>query len=264
MNMTDMICFYIWMIVQIVLESFPISSSGHSILYEQISHVHTTIYAYDYMRPSLIYLLHIPTAIISCIYFFKAWSFPFRHIKRCGPIVVNIIFYTALADIVTVGVYVLIKSDELAHLPLSLGFIITALSLYSLRWCGDIKPTVWDARKAIILGFVQSIAFVPGISRFGLTFVTACWMGIVPRRAFQISLLIHWPLIVLSSSYALYTLAPLKDELLNLISLSVMLGAGIIAYVGVCIVGYMVEWRIMWLWSIYMLIPIIISIVWEV
>lgn len=258
-----MICFYFLMMMQIVLESFPISSSGHCFLFEQLFYDCQLPVHYSHLRSYIMYVLHVPTALVIMLYFFKEWSFPFKHIRRCWPIVLKIAFYTAVADIITLCLY-LFKQLHEVQIPLSVGFIITALSLYSLRWCDDRDPKYWTLSKAIILGCVQSIAFLPGISRLGITFVAARWMSISSRRAFQIALLIHFPLIVMSGCYALYALRSLHSELLNLISLSVMLGAGIIAYVGIFLVGYMVKWHIMWLWSIYMLVPIIISILWEV
>lgn len=258
-----MICFYFLMMMQIVLESFPISSSGHCVLFEQIFPYCQLPSLYNHLQSYVMYVLHIPTALVIALYFFKEWSFPFRHIKRCWPLILKIMLYTAVADLITLCLYI-VKQHHEVHLPLSVGFTFTALSLYSLRWCDDSDPKSWTLYKAIILGCVQSIAFLPGISRFGITFVAARWMGIASRRAFQIALLIHFPLIVMSSCYALYALGPLKSELLNLISLSVMLGAGIVAYMGISLVGYMVKWHNMWLWSIYMLVPIIISILWEV
>lgn len=258
-----MVCFYFVMMMQIVLESFPISSSGHCLLFEQMFHNCQLPATWSHLRSYIMYLFHIPTALVISIYFFKEWSFPFVHIKRCWPIVLKIALYTVVADLITVCLYVFKQYYEIS-LPLSVGFIFTALMLYSLRWCDDGISTGWTLSQAIILGCAQAIAFLPGISRFGITFVAARWMGIVPRRAFQIALLIHFPLIIMSSCYALYALGPLTSELLNLISLSVMLGAGIIAYMGISFVGYMVKWHIMWLWSIYMLVPIVMSILWEV
>jgi undecaprenyl-diphosphatase len=258
-----MISFYFLMMMQIVLESFPISSSGHCFLFEQIFHGYQLPVVVNNFRSYIIYLLHVPTILVICIYFFKEWSFPFTHIKRSWPIVLKIIFYTAIADMITICFYVLKQYYEV-YLPLSIGFIFTALMLYSLRWCDDAVCARWTLSRSIVLGFAQSIAFLPGISRLGITFVVARWMGIASRRAFQIALLIHFPLMIISSCYALYALGPLTTELLNLISLSVMLGAGIIAYMGISLVGYMVKRHIMWLWSIYMLVPIVISILWEV
>ncbi len=258
-----MICFYVWTILQIILESFPISSSGHLVLFEHICPAGTSlgnsILFYEPIRSYIEYILHIPTAIILCVYFFKQWSFPFKHIDRCFLLILKISAYTALADIITISCYAVRDHYGMFKMPLAVGFAITGCSLYSLRWC-SYEGASWTWKKAIILGFVQSIAFVPGASRFGLTYVTTRWMGIAPRRAFQITMLIQWPLIVLASCYSLYTLGSSTYELLNLPYILVMLGATIIAYRALCMVGQMVALQSMWIWSVYMLMPLCISI----
>ena len=257
-----MICFYIWTMLQIVIESLPISSSGHLVLFEHVcpvgESIGDSILFYEPIQSYIAYILHIPTVIILCIYFFKQWSFPFRHIDRCFSLILKISAYTAVADIITISCYAVKDQYGIFKMPLGVGFAITACSLYSLRWCSR-EGGSWTVQKAMILGFIQSIAFVPGISRFGLTYVTARWMGIVPRRAFQITMLIQWPLIVLASCYSVYTLSSLTYELLNLPYILVMLGATIIAYRALCMVGQMVALQSMWIWSVYMLIPLLIS-----
>ncbi len=257
-----MICFYVWTILQIILESFPISSSGHLLLFEHICPVGTpageSILFYEPIQSYIAYILHIPTAMLLCVYFFKQWSLPFRHINRCFPLILKISVYTAVADIITISCYAVKDQYGIFRVPLAVGFAITGCSLYSLRWCAH-EGSSWTMQKAIILGFVQAIAFVPGISRFGLTYVAARWMGIAPRRAFQITMLIQWPLMVLVGCYSLYTLDSLTYELLNLPYILVMLGATIIAYRALCMVGQMVPLQSMWIWSVYMLIPLLIS-----
>ncbi len=258
-----MICFCVWTILQIILESLPISSSGHLVLFEHVcfvgKSVGDSILLYEPIRTYVAYILHIPTVIVLCIYFLKEWSFPFRHIDRCFSLVLKISAYTALADIITISCYVAKDKYGTFNMPLAAGFAITGCSLYSLRWCSH-EGGSWTLPKAMVLGFVQAVAFVPGISRFGLTYVAARWMGIAPRRAFQITMLIQWPLIVLASCYSVYTLGSLTYELLNLSYLLVMLGASIIAYGVLCMVGQMVALQSMWIWGVYMLIPLCISI----
>ncbi len=258
-----MYCFYLWTILQIIIESLPVSSSGHLALLEYLcpvgQAVKDSLLFYEPMQSYVSYIVHMPTAVVLCVYFYKEWSFPFRHIDRCFPLVVKISVYTALADIITVCCYAVKDHYGMFKMPLAVGFALTASSLYSLRWCTD-KYASWTMRKAIILGCVQSVAFIPGISRFGLTYVAARWMGSAPRRAFQISMLIQWPLIILASCYSLYSLGSLSYELLNLPYILVMIGASIIAYKALCLVGHMVAQQSMWMWSVYMLIPVLISL----
>lgn len=248
--------FYIWIVLQIILESFPISSSGHCLLFERLS---STGLLCGTMKSHLTFVLHIPTIMVLCVYFYRAWVVPFKQMKRCRRLILKIAFYTAVADLITLLFYVVKERYSMPTLPLTVGFIMTSLSLYSLRWCASRAYKTWHLYGAIILGCVQAIAFIPGVSRFGLTYVTARWLSITPRRSFQISFLIELPLIILASAYSICSYGKLYYELLSPHIILVMLVASIIAYIGLIGVGLLVAMDLMWLWSIYMIIPILIS-----
>jgi undecaprenyl-diphosphatase len=258
-----MFCFYLWAAAQIILESFPISSSGHVALLSFVCPVDSTFSTYIYVREYIGYVLHLPTAIVVAIFFAPQWSFPFIHIKRCWKLVLKISWYTALATTVTLIGYGLSIAQGGAlkmSLPLPVSFFITACCLWSLRWCKNDTYEKLDSLKVIVLGAVQALAFVPGISRFAITYVVARWMRLPARRAFEVSFLIQWPLIMCAALYSVYVLYRPSIELLNLPFVLVMLGASIMAYAGLCIVSYMVKKRIMWWWGYYMLIPLALSI----
>lgn len=248
---------YLLLLAQIVLESLPISSSGHCLLLAVYYHVQPMC-----DDTHLMYFAHIPTALIIVCYFFKQWFFPCANIVRCWHIVCKIIGYTLLADVMTILGYGIKKMGAMPEISLSTGLFITACLLYSLRWC-NVKPSVWNARNAVILGIAQGIAFVPGISRFAITFVVARWLGIAVRRAFQISFLLHWPLIVASCLYSYCVLDSCAYELLNLPLLTGMIVAGIMAYSMLCGVAWMMYCNYMWIWSLYLIIMAYISFLWE-
>ncbi len=255
-----MYCFYIWAAAQIILESFPISSSGHNALLAFWCPL-----PYDLLmsKPFITYIdyaLHLPTAIIICLFFIKEWSVPFIYFRRCWKIILKISCLTALASVVTVLGYGISSVFQKTMFPLPISFAITGLTLLSLRWCprGGAK---WDIPKAIILGMIQAFAFVPGISRLACTYVASRWMGIPARRAFQISFLIQWPLILSASCYSCFLLHAPISELLNLPFVLVMLSACVIAYAGLYLVSQMVKKKILWWWSAYMLLPITVSLI---
>ena len=253
-----MICVYLWVIAQIVLESFPVSSSGHAQLLAQFCPLsdlsQSVLSMFDYA-------LHLPTACIVVIFFRRAWSVPFIHIRRCWRLVLKIIFYTALATSVTLALYGLKFLMPLPTVPLPLGFFVTGCSLLSLRWCSEQPYRSIDMKKIMCLGVLQACAFAPGISRFACTFVGARWLGIPARRAFEISFLIQWPLILCASFYGVYVLSVDSFELLNPILLCVMLCSSGVAYAGLCMQMDMIQKKTMWRWSIYMCVPFIISVI---
>ncbi len=255
-----MYCFYMWAATQIILESFPISSSGHSALLAFWCPLpHYLLMAKPFIT-YVNYALHMPTAIIICLFFIREWSFPFIHFRRCWKIILKISGLTALASMVTVVGYGITSLIQKIMLPLPISFAITGVILLSLRWCprGDAK---WNTPKAIVLGVIQAFAFVPGISRLACTYVASRWMGISVRRAFQISLLIQWPLILSASIYSCILLRTSMSELLNIPFVWVMLSACVIAYAGLYLVSKMVKKKILWWWGAYMLLPITVSLI---
>ncbi|HOU92165.1 MAG TPA: undecaprenyl-diphosphate phosphatase [Polyangiaceae bacterium] len=80
-------------------------------------------------------------------------------------------------------------------LAVGLGFLLTTIALASTRWAergDDEGPT---ASVALLLGVVQGLAVLPGVSRSGLTIAVALWAGVRPARAFELSMLISLPAI---------------------------------------------------------------------
>ncbi len=82
------------------------------------------------------------------------------------------------------------------------GFLVTALVLLSTRFThekrgssqgrfpADQFPT---PLVALLVGCAQAIAIAPGISRSGSTIAALLWLGVQPRRAFELSMLISLP-----------------------------------------------------------------------
>lgn len=260
-----MFCFYLWSAAQIILESFPISSSGHL----KLLSFYCPLTEHPFMGEPFItfveYALHSVTALVVLLFFLPVWSFPFIHIKRCWKLIIKISCLTALSTSVTVAGYGAVSSaksmlPQQSWIVLLCGFCITSLMLFSLLWCprGNSK---WNISKACMLGFIQLFAFIPGISRLASTYVVARWLGIPARRAFEISFLIQWPLIVCASVYSNFVLYTSGIQLLNLSLVWVMLGAGMMAYIGLMVVSLMVKKRVMWWWSVYVLLPITMSFI---
>ncbi len=83
-----------------------------------------------------------------------------------------------------------------APFVVGLGFLVTTVLLISTRWVrpGDLE--VPSMRAALLLGFVQGIAVLPGVSRSGSTIALALWMKVRPDRAFDLSMLMSLPVVL--------------------------------------------------------------------
>ena len=215
-------------ITQIIIESLPISSSGHVALVGLLTNKFWGIQ--NAILPDFLDgLLHGTALLAILIVFFKDWFFPLKKLlqtctqfflkskplsfsqKKLLAILGKIFGLLIVADLITSIFYFVIKismHDFFRNLGpnfLLCGFIITMLLLLSLRLIGNNSTSTrlqagfyesFDLKKAVILGAVQGCALLPGISRFASTYVAGCWLKISPRRAFQISFLIHLPLII--------------------------------------------------------------------
>jgi undecaprenyl-diphosphatase len=81
-------------------------------------------------------------------------------------------------------------------LVVAIGFFLTGLLLVSSRFTpqGNVqRPSLW---LALLLGVVQGMAVLPGLSRSGSTITVALWLGVRPDRAFQLSMLMSLPAVL--------------------------------------------------------------------
>lgn len=240
-------------IVQIMLESLPISSSGHA----QLLGLHMPAY--------LDRLALGPTLIMLVVYFYKEivelilnLKNQWRWISCWGLLII-------MATSVTVFLYDLI--DQLlkgmaAEFPLWIGFALTTIMLFSLRWCTSIQEHRNDARsyyvKLLIIGIAQGCARLPGVSRLGATYTVACWLGFTPYRAFRISCALQIPLFAagfLEGCVKLLTLWRMGTlELsLSLLTLLIIAGATVVAYLLLWGIEALMEHRKIWYVGWYML-----------
>lgn len=254
---------YFWIALQLITESLPISSSGHLVLFERLyaflySTSVTCAFPFASMQEKVLisHLLYIPTLIILAGYFFNEWFFLVRNCVRVRKILIKICFLALVAASITATLYFTVKPQQWTWFPPALGFGITALFLFSTLWV-DNGTNRWNLRSAIILGFVQAVALLPGISRLGSVYCCARWLGIPVRRALQISFLIQVPLIGGALLLACLELAKGDSlKILNLpVALVIIISTALAWYALQITVGlaYKNRW---WYFALYLLIPL--------
>lgn len=264
-----MFVFYLWLFLCIVLESLPISSSGHIALFERIAHkmgyvfdwTHNAFAACDVVMGDLLeHFVHGATAVVLALFFFSRWFFLLKNFKRCYRIVFKIIGLTCVADCVTACLYLLFHFYGKPALPLTLGFAITAILLLISRFAQSASNHVFDLRKALILGAVQGIALLPGISRFASTFVCARFLQLPTRKAFEISFLLQWPLIFAAflNSIRVMVVCPEARALLAWPVPATIAIAIVVAFALFCLVARMVYANQLWKFGVYMMVPIVV------
>lgn len=77
-----------------------------------------------------------------------------------------------------------------------LALLVTGSVLFTTRWAlgRELRPE-FGMKVALLIGLAQCLALIPGISRSGITVVTALWLGVAPVQAAAFSFLMSIPAI---------------------------------------------------------------------
>ncbi len=185
--------------IQLVSESFPVSSSGHvalalclffskkTVLFESLSAV--------LQAPELVLWMNVPTIFVVTLFFVKEWWLLLKNLRITWRMVGTLIGYMVCSNSITALFYLLMHRYDMT-IPLWLGFGTTAAILLSLRVCSLDDHATLTTKRSIFLGMIQGLALFPGISRFAAVFAASRWMGIDARRSFHITWMLQWPLAV--------------------------------------------------------------------
>lgn len=233
-----MIEIIIWLMIQIITESLPVSSSGHVALYERLYSFITgnTIDAVLICsHRTLNAAAHIPALVIIACYYYQRWlPLLVTPIRYRRPLI-SIIYYALVSSGITALVYFTIKPQSWWYVPLATGMMITALAIGSLSFA-PVRRERMTLAKAALLGIAQSIALLPGISRLGICYVVARWLGIPINKALAYTALIQVPLLcgallleLVSGSFNLCL-----AQLLNWPLLAGMLTSSVISWYAFC------------------------------
>jgi len=185
-------------ILQGLTEFLPISSDGHLALAQVLLEV-------DGGGLTLSVLLHTGTLLATLIYFRERilrvlvdLAQQLRQGRLPAPGAAGWDAVLVVVATLPTGLIGLALRDVVAGwteqpLATGFGFVVTACLLTSTLWTrpGNIlSPSLWGA---LLLGLAQGLAVAPGISRSGLTIVTALWLGMRSDRAFEFSMLMSVP-----------------------------------------------------------------------
>ncbi|WP_127717615.1 undecaprenyl-diphosphatase UppP [Halobacteriovorax sp. HLS] len=194
----------IYGIIQGLTEFLPVSSSGHLALLPHLLTIEDPGVAFDLA-------MHLGTALAIILYFYRDIiillrdSFQLLNFKRQLTDGHRSAFYMILATIAT-GVVAITLKDFAQDYGRNSTFIAINLFLFgALMWASDslckqsqevVLKQKGQAKKAILIGLLQSVALFPGVSRSGITLTTARFMGISREEASKFSFLLSLPLII--------------------------------------------------------------------
>ncbi len=157
--------------VQGVAEFLPVSSSGHLNLFQHF-------FGYT---PSLGFDIFLNTAtLFSVLFFFRnQLKFFFSHLLQ-------IVVASIPAAFVGLFLKDSVNSIFSSFWLLPLFFLINSLILFSTKKSKGEKSEI-SLKQAIIIGFSQAFAILPGVSRAGTTIATGLALGLTPETAFNFS-----------------------------------------------------------------------------
>ncbi len=179
-------------IIQGLTEFLPVSSSGHLVL---------TQHLFGLKEPALFFdvSLHVGTLVAVLIVFRREIGSILKTVINLGPSVLlgkngnktdteqrdlSLVAATLFSSIFIVGIMLL----------------ITASLLWSIRNKADVseavESTAISLKHALIIGFIQGFAVIPGISRSGSTIVAGLYLGLNRKEAARFSFLLCLPAII--------------------------------------------------------------------
>lgn len=163
--------------VQGVTEFLPVSSSGHLNLFQH----------YFGMTPSLGFDIFLNTAtLFSVLFFFRNQiKFFFSHLPQ---------IILASIPAALVGIFLKDSVDSIFSSTwlLPIFFLINSLILFTTKKSKGENSEI-SIKQAIIIGFSQAFAILPGVSRAGTTIATGLALGLAPEIAFNFSFCLFIP-----------------------------------------------------------------------
>lgn len=178
-------------IVQGLTEFLPVSSSGHLLLFSQLFGINEN-------NLLLNLFLHMATLVAVVIVYRKIiWKLikkPFQ------PLTFKLILSTAIT-LVFAFTYELLNIDDIVTTFYGFCFLATGILLLTTHYFQKHSSVVSigneiKTRSAVLVGFVQGLAVLPGISRSGSTICTLLLMGESEENASEYSFLLSIPIII--------------------------------------------------------------------
>ena len=192
--MNELINYIILGIIQGLTEFFPVSSSGHLVLFQ------------DYLKitnegASAEIIAHFGT-LFSILLFYRSSFFSstneddFFNIKNIKLLVISTIpaiIFGLIFDFEQFFNYSFVQYSLMAN-----GFLIIFMSLLKNSFSFDL-----NLKSALLLGLFQSVAILPGISRSGMVISSALMLGLNKEKSIQYCFFMVVPIIILSIVYEL-------------------------------------------------------------
>ena len=182
-------------LVQGVTEFLPISSSGHLLLLPRIFNFADQGLAVDAV-------LHLATALAIVLYFRNEWWRMLRNWRKSmalrkiaiGSIpaaLVGVVFGDLIESIFRSPWVVVVTLITVGILMWLVERNYTEVKVLETAKKNEIVSVDWP--EAILMGLVQPIALIPGVSRSGITLITGMWRNVNRVSAAKFTFLLSVP-----------------------------------------------------------------------
>ena len=189
-------------VIQGLTEFLPISSSAHLILLSEFKGLNQNLF-YDVS-------LHLGTLMAVCIYFrsdlIEMVNSIIKHKSLFNNLLLRQLFISCIPTLFLGYILVdlidgyLRTSTVIATTTIFFGFVLF-LATFSKSNKTHIEEIT--SRDALIIGFAQSLALIPGTSRSGITISAGLLLGLDSKTASKFSFLMAIPTIGAIASYQL-------------------------------------------------------------
>lgn len=177
-------------VVQGLTEFLPVSSSGHLLFFEQVFNVSENLMFLNLF-------LHVATLLAVVIVYRKIiWQLlkkPFQ------PLTWNLLIAT-LFSVILAFAYEFSGIDKVVTRIYPFAFLVTAILLLVCHIFQQkavvVKHTEVSMKNSILVGIVQGVAVVPGLSRSGSTISSLILAGNDEQKASEFSFLLSIPIII--------------------------------------------------------------------
>jgi undecaprenyl-diphosphatase len=176
-------------LVQGITEFFPVSSSGHLLIFQKILGFTSLPLVYDIF-------FHLGTLLAVVIYFLQDLKPLALRFYEKDNFHMLLLLATASLPTAVIGFVGKDFFEKLFEKPTYLGFcfVFTAIVLFAAKYLRLKKIAMFPA--VFIIGICQGVAIIPGISRSGMTIAAALILGLGFEFSFRFSFLLAIPAII--------------------------------------------------------------------
>ncbi len=185
-------------IIQGITEFFPVSSSGHLVIFQALFGMKEPLLTFDIV-------LHFGTLVSITIFFHKDILDLFNRVgclQQPTRLFRSTLFYLAIASIPTFIIALLFKDtvEKFFGMPRQVGFMLLLtgawLIFVTFRSKKNMREKSPGVVNSVLIGVAQGIAIMPGISRSGATIGAGLLAGLKREVAFKFSFLLAIPAIL--------------------------------------------------------------------